>query len=367
MSLPKILILNDTIDLIADGYLSETFSISTQKGFNVGKLVDSEMIFTVKNNNYQFNEDHSKSLLYGVNWRQGSIKVKNRHNDTIWEGYIYDIQPDFQGSAQIIAKSIINQIIEQPIEYESADWETVGDALYNIFDAYSFTNYDSKTLQRTINVLTDNGCYVKCSINKSDNLTLQNAIVKLCEVGCCDYYPWKNNLYIQHWEENKGSIVTDIQESEILDIPQISTLMDNVVNEYSIDHYESGGTPETDSNNNNIMSKSRTLYGTREIPAFDTGPGKQVVFKDSTSAVYIGETYYKRVHLNPVDPIKKPLPIRQVILPINISSNDWVDMQSKFLLNFSDMEWTDKLLEVYGIDYRENENIQYITAQEVTA
>jgi len=365
MANPRVLIFGDSIDLVADGKIDNLKQISELKTFRRDKLIDNQYTFTVKNYDNMFSEDNPVSILHGNDWRYGTVKVYNSNEELIWDGVVEDIQPDFENkTVKFVTKSILTEYMDTTIEYESSTWETAAESAKNILDNYSFENYSESIITQAHDLLDANSCYVMCNILKSDGMTLKNAIEKLAEFSASDAYMSRNQLQFKHWQEYSGGNKIILEEKNIYNLKCVS-LMSEIINDYSIDYYDSDGTPATDALNDNLGSVSRGLYKTKSLGTFDSGINKQIVFKDNTSAVYVGNQYQKRTHKYITVANRNPLPLKQITFDIKMLGQDWVDMESYFKLNFSDMTWTEKLFEVYGITYNENKNMQLITGVEV--
>ena len=82
---------------------------------------------------------------------------------------------------------------------------------------------------------------------------------------------------------------------------------------------------------------------------------KQIVFKDLTSAVYVGETYIKRSNVN-LSTI--PRPLIKIQYDLNIRFRQYIELGSFFKLTFAEEGWTVKIFEVYEL--RRNEDQQNI-------
>ena len=110
--------------------------------------------------------------------------------------------------------------------------------------------------------------------------------------------------------------------------------------------------------NNNIGNISRNYYGVHSLPITNSSTNQQIIYKDLTSAIYIGEGYIKRTHKN-LDTL--PEPLSKIRFNLFADNKEWITLQSYFRLTLPDESWTNKIFEVFEFTIDEdNDNIEVI-------
>lgn len=361
---PQVLYLGrDLFDL---GYVMAIPDIMESKGFGRGKLAPSDFTFEVKNIDNQFSIDNMKSFLNGIQWQYKDIKVYDEDELLIFDGIVQNIHRDHESKiAQIICKDKIFLNRKTSIEYESDDWETSIGASKNIMDTYELA-YDTKSVQNSINQLTNDECYVKVNINKSDNQTLFQAIQKLGIYGCSDTYTHMNKVYQQYWQAYVGGVSINFDYSKKADcprtLPAITTLESSMYNDYSIGYNGDSGTPATDENSNNIGVESRNKYGIQQLSEMRCGDGhNQIYYKDKNSAIVIGEAYIRRSHYKLGINAKV---LQQQVFDVDYSYKKNIELGYYFAMTCADEGWINKVWDIAGIKKNHKKQNINITAWE---
>ena len=164
-----------------------------------------------------------------------------------------------------------------------------------------------------------------------------------------------------HWVPFTGGVSISLNAGErdkFRSLPQVTEIESDIINDYQIGYDGDSDTPATDSDNNNIGNISRDYYGTHSLPETNSGTDQQIVYKDLTSAVYIGEGYIRRTlkNLNTF-----PEPLSKIRFNLFADNKEWIDLQSFFKLTLSDEAWTDKIFEVFEFTIDEdNDNLEVI-------
>jgi hypothetical protein len=301
----------------------------------------------------QFSVGNPRSFLNGSSWQFSPVKFYDDDNVLRFDGIAKDIRRNHQTkSAEIICKDIMFLQRKKAIVYKSADWETAADACKNIMDAEEFTAYDSLTINNSATVLNNANCYVKVNVKKEDNVNLLNIIDKLGQMSASDVYMKGNKVYFQHWTKFAGgtAINLDYGDSRLTprNAPVISTLETAFFNDYSIGYLGDLDTPATDETNNGIGGPSRLRFGVQSKDISSTNSeNNQVIIKDLTSAVYIGETYIRRGH-GSLSPTPSVLLTNNFSLPYSYKEN--IELGSYFNVTFAEEGWIKKTFEVVGIN-----------------
>lgn len=227
-----------------------------------GKLVTNNFTFECNNINGEFNIGSTSSFLSGQNWEYQPIQVIDEDNLIIWDGIVTNIRRnERERKAYIESKSKTYKYTKNPIDYESSDWETPGDAFKNLCDQESFTSYNNTLLQRSITKYTNEECYIKCNFNRSDGLTLFQAWEKISIYGCADIYSktdyilGANEICFDHWQLYYGGSSTSFVQNDLKSLPIINTLDSDIINQYNIGY--DGDTEITDSAGLGAASRSK--------------------------------------------------------------------------------------------------------------
>lgn len=362
---PRILIF-DNIDLYALGYAKDLIRIGEERTFGRSKLMPGDYTIELNNIDDFFSADNPKSIFSGVNWLFSPLLVYNADGALVWDGVIRNIERNHETKmATINSVSALYKFQNVKIDYQSADWETPADALKNIMIAIGFTDYDPASLQASADYHASVGCYLKCNFTSEANVTFQSVAEKLGEYGCADCYCHKNKIVYQVYRPFTGGIKVNLKESDLLEAPIVSVVEDEIINEFDIGYYEDGGTQATDAANNNIGATSRAVYGLHDLPEMRSGSdNSQIIFKDKTSALFIGESYIRRTHALLAT---RARPRQKITTKISIEQKDWIDLNTFFTLSLTDELWMDKVFEIFStnIDY-ESGQIE-IVAYEVLA
>lgn len=340
--------------------ISKSINIEEYKTFHRDYLITNVYTFDVKNIDNLFTPNHPDSFFYGKDYLYMPVVIKNRNNDIIWDGIIQGVERNHDSCiASITTVPAIHKWREYPVVYTSADWETPAAAMSNIFIACGFTDYDTKSILSSSDILDTNSCYCKVTMTEIDGVKLLDCVDLLSEVACADAYSHNGLIYFKHWHPVYTGHIISIGEKNILSMKSVSDGEDNIINDYSIRYDTDGDVPAIDSAHGNIGALSRTRYGTKTGITLDTGRElitddvPQIMFKDTTSAAYIGEQYIKRSH---VDLETNPRPAQIVQMSVSIDYEQYINLDSFIRLTFSRENWTEKLFEVYrfGLDYDRN-------------
>jgi len=214
----------------------------------------------------------------------------------------------------------------------------------------------------SINRFTDNSCYIKCFFGKEDDIIMQQALEKLGEVGCADVFNSFNDIFYKHWVPFSGGAKVSLVESDLKTSVIVSSPDTELINEYRIGYTGDADTPLTDATGGNIGNISREYYGTHELTEMNCRENQEIVFKDITSAQYIGECYIKRLYINLYT---QPRPPHIIQFDLKYTHREWVDLETYFRLTWSDEGWTEKLFEIFRITYDYDRNNIGILAYEV--
>ena len=332
-------------DLYALNYVKEIINIDELKTFQ-SKLIQNNYNMVLNNTNDAFSVDNPVSLFAGSDWRYGPIQIIDDDGEEIWKGVIEDIQRDHKTKlATMSTKNSLVKVMNTKIAYTSADWETTANAARNILDQENYTDYNVASFTSSAATLDSNSCYVKCFFNLEDDITLQQCLEKLAEFGAAYSYAHAGDLYYKHWKPFTGGVKVNLTIADLASPPIVSSSINDLVNDYSIGYEGDKDIPATDLANGNIGSVSRSKFGTHSVREMDGGANSQIVYKDLTSAVYIGETLIRRVHQDLDKSYVKPLTTMAFSLPLK--HQEWVDLETFYRFSFSEEGWTDKLFEVF--------------------
>ncbi len=343
-SYPQVLVAGK--DLYALNYVKEIINIDELKTFRQSKLIQNNYNMVLNNMKDAFSVDNPNSLFAGLDWRYGPIQIIDDDGEEIWKGVIEDIQRDHKTKlATMSTKNSLVKVMNTKIAYTSADWETTANAARNILDQENYTDYNVASFTSSAATLDSNSCYVKCFFNLEDDITLQQCLEKLAEFGAAYSYAHAGDLYYKHWKPFTGGVKVNLTIADLASPPIVSSSINDLVNDYSIGYENDEDIPATDLANGNIGSVSRSKFGTHSVRETDGSANSQIVYKDLTSAVYIGETLIKRVHQDLDKSYVEPLTIMEFSLPLK--HQEWVDLETFYRFSFSEEGWTDKLFEVF--------------------
>jgi len=254
----------------------------------------------------------------------------------------------------------MSKIKKIKVVYESSDWETGPEALINIFAAADppITEYNQKTFQDSINILTAAGALLKLKITAEDNVPLQSIVEQVAEYCAADAYSHLGEIRFKVWQKITGDGAIAINEKNIIKQPITESAINEVINNFSIGYYGDAGIPANDSDNNNLGLKSRARYGERSLPEFSTGDENIIVFKDKTTAVWIGEQYVRRNHRD-IDTI--PLPLITSKLSVEGRLRNYIDLETVIGLTYSDEGFDNEIVEVFKFMRNNDKNIVDLT------
>jgi hypothetical protein len=303
---------------------------------------------TVNNADNFFSVNNPSSLFKDVQWRFTPVTIYDEDGELVWNGVIEDIKRNHgTKTADIITKNSLIQFMNLKVAYTSADWETAAGAAKNILDNAGFTDYNVKSFQDSKNQLENESCYIKVNFEEDDDITLQQAIEKLAEFGCADAFSHVGNIYFKHYRPFTGGIKVNLGIKDIGD-PSVVGGVAVLVNDYRIGYDGDGGTPATDANSNDIGANSRAKFGTQSLREMGGGTDDQIVFKDKTSATYIGECHIRRVH---IDLDKVTVKLReQASFQVPIKHDEWIDLETYFSITLSDEGWNEEPFEIFDFD-----------------
>ena len=362
MANPQVIVAG--IDLWDKGYVKDFRSVSQQKSYQKDKLTTNSYSFEARNFDDFFSINNNDSIFVGTDWLYEDVLIKDRNSVTIWDGVLTGITRNHDTKiATIHSRDKLFTLRNRIIEYESSDWETIGDAFVNLCTQEGFTTYEKKIAADSIINYTANSCYVKVNINLSDKLTFQQACEKFGEYGNANVFMYNNIMYFDHWVPFSGTADITITDD---DFKKKAIVYDNekdMINDYSIGYYSDNDVPATDLNTDNIGINARNRYGTKSLPELRSSEG-QIIFKDKPSASYIGQGAIKRSVANYS---KQARPIIGAQFDLFVSKfRDFIDLNTYASITFSDEEWNNKVFEInsFGID-EESDTIS-ITVFEAT-
>lgn len=343
MALPQVLL--NGVDIYQD-YVKSIEDVTEDKTYDKLKLITNVYNLPVINYNNYFSINNVRSPFNNTNWLYMPLEIIDENNDYIWIGDVTKFIRDHASiDGQVQSKDRLFRYRDNIIEYESADWETGADVLRNIFAQIGFTNYSVGELQRSIDILEDAGCYMVANFNESSKTTLRNVIEKIGIYSNCYTYTHNGVLYCQHYTfPNTKTASFTVTPADMRKLPAVEEDESGIYNDYSIGHAEDGGTPETDTANNNIGEISRARYGTIQYPEMRTGDGNQIIYKNAASAVYIGEGKIRRGHKNlSTDP--KPLTV--IDFEIDDGFKNRITLDTVHGMTLPQESWTNKNFQVF--------------------
>jgi hypothetical protein len=361
---PVIKVLDE--DIFALGKVNDVINVNEMKTFKKSKLITNTYNIPVDNKDDYFSVGKPGSNFHGANWRYTSVPVYNSDGNKIWEGALFDIERNhIRKTATLVCKNTYFSFRNQIINYQSSTWETGATAFKNICDSVGFTKYNVASINTSDAQLDTNSCYLKCDITTDDGDTFIKVIEKLAELSNAYLYVHNDELYFVHWVPFTGGISVNLNGNNkgvLNKAPMVSSPEREIINDYSIDYYESGKNPATDSNSNNIGLKSRNKFGRYALPTFRTGSNEQIVFKDKTSAIYIGEGYIKKTNKN-YD--TNPEPKERIEFSLFADNDEWLDLQSFFNFTFDEEGYSNTTFETFEFDINEDKDEIKIVAYRV--
>lgn len=342
------LIVLDRFDLIEEGKVQNLINVNEKKTFRKSKLITNTYSFNCDNDDDFFSVNKPSSVFHGSNWRYSLIKAFDPDNNKIWEGIILDILRDHERKkARIICKNTFFTYREEIVDYQSSAFETGAAAFKNICDAVGFTKYNIKSINDSDAQLDAAGSKLKCVFNIEDGVKFMEAISKVAEYSNADLYVHNDELYLKHFQPFTGGVTITIEgdrKGELRKAPAVSAPEKDIINDYSIDYDGSNEIPATDVNSNNIGLLSRNKFRTKKLPGFRTGSGGQIIFKDKTSATYIGESYIKETNRNWDT---RPEPPAKNIFSVPFDYRKLIVLGTFFRFNFAEEGWEDKIFETF--------------------
>ena len=361
---PHVFMINYNNDLYAEGRLIEFPIVTEEKTFGRDKIISNEMVLRVRNDDNYFSVNNRKSPFGSHPWKYAKLLVYNFQGDLIWDGLIVDIKRIHEGKvAEITSQDSLAQFLSKRLLYTSADWETPADAVLNIFAAVGITNYNNTSLNRAKKKYVAGGCYIKCDFSQGDAITVLGALERLGEFGVADCFFSRNTFFFSHnvvFESRK--IPKILVDSDFMEAPTVSFGQSDMKNEYAIRYVGDAEVAATDVANGNIGASSRNLYGTQDVSEINGAENQQIMIRDKTAAVYIGECYIRRTHLNLGN---NPMPPQWVDFTVDIRHRNDLDVNSYFRMTYADEDWNEKLCEIFMIEKNEDANYIRVTALEV--
>jgi len=353
---PRVIILG-RYDLIERKYLKNILNLNEKKTFRKGKLITNEFTFDVDNYDDFFSVEKSGSGLHGTNWRYSTIEVYNEDNIKTWEGIIIDILRIHKTKkAKVFCKNSFFSFRKDIVNYQSSDWETGATAFKNICDSVNFEKYNEKAWGKSNDRLTDENCLLKCNFNTEDSVNFMDAVKKVAEYSNADLYVHLDELYFEHWQEFSGGVTITIEgdrRGEFKRSPEVDSPDKDIINDFAIDYDESGETPATDSNSDNIGEASREKFRIRLLPGFRTGSNGQIIFKDKISAKYIGNSYIRKTNRNLET---NPEPPTRAKFSIFSRYKRHITLGTYFRVNFSEESWDEKNFETFEFTINEEKD-----------
>jgi hypothetical protein len=362
MADPKIIILDD-FDIFAAGHVDKIINVVEEKTFSRDKLINSEFSLTVKNYKNFYSVDNPDSYFKDIKWRYKSLKIYNSDGDLIWDGIIRNITRDHEsGTAKIITISKLHKKWNQKIIYSSSADETPATAAQNIMDTYGI-DYDTASMQRSIDVLDTNSCYVRVNITEEDSVTVMAAIEKLAEFGCADAFTSFGKVFFKHWTVFAGGVKVNIKEKELKTRPFVTDTESEIINQFQIYYSGDAGTPITDTNNIGSVSKSEEYFGEHDLPGFTSaGIDSQIYYTSLVGAQYVGECYINRTHINVGTEPRAPWLIN---FSLKGTNENWIDLETYFTITFGAESWDKKVFELFRTEINYNDNSVKLVAIEV--
>jgi hypothetical protein len=353
-------------DLVEEGKVKNLININEKKTFRKTKLITNTYSFECDNDDDFFSVTKPGSIFHGSNWRYSLIQAFDPDNNKIWEGVILDILRDHERKkARLICKNTFFTFRKEIVNYESSGWETGAAAFKNICDAVGFTKYNMKAYLDSNAQLDAAGCYLKCFFNTEDGMPFMEAISKVAEYSNADLYVHNDELYFVHWQPFTGGVTITIEgdrKGELRKAPIVSQPEKDIINDFSIDYDGSDETPATDANSNNIGEASRTKFGIKKLPGFRTSSSGQIVFKDKTSATYMGESYIKETNRNWDT---QPEPPQKNMFSVAFDYRKLITLGTFFRFNFSEEGWENKIFETFEFTKSEEGDEIKIVAYDV--
>ena len=343
--------MNPEIFILGENIFSRTLdflNVNEMKTFQKSKLITNTYTIPLKNEDDFFTVNNSKSIFNGSNWRYSTVTVNNGDGNKIWEGAIFDIKRNHRNkTADIICKNTYFNFRNDIINYQSSTWESGAAAFKNICDAIGFTKYNVASVNASDSQLVDNGCKLKVDIRTEDGKTFIQTVETLAELSNAYLYVHNDELFFVHWQPFTGGITTTINGNRrgvLKEAPIVTSPENEIINEYSIDYYESGKVPATDANSNVIGLKSRNKFGDYPMSTFRTGSNQQFVFMDKQSAIYIGEGYMKKTNRNLET---EPEPPERNEFVLFADNDEWINLQSFFAFSFEEESWNEQVFETF--------------------
>ena len=356
MADPRVLVYGK--DLWALGLVTALPKVKEKKTYRRDLLISNNYNIPVINTNDIFSIGNPKSFLNGITWLYGEVEVFGTSGEKIWQGVVTNIPRNHENKTAVIeTKSSMYQLRKRKLSYTSSDWETQATAFRNICDQEGFTNYNKQSVTVSESKLDAASCYIKCQFDLEDNINFMEVIQKLGDYSNSDVYSHGFEVYFQHWTSFTGgvSVFLNTESREIgkkfKTVPNVSPDHSIMINDYSIGYDGDGGTPATDSNSNNIGLISRNRYGTFALPETKSDANAQIIFKDKTSAIYVGESNIKRTHK---DYATNPMPPDKINFSLYADHKDYIDLTTFLKLTFPDEGWTNKTFELFEFDIDED-------------
>ena len=344
-------------DLYKLGLVTKLPLVKEKKTYRRDLLIANSYDIPVINTSDLFSIGNEKSFLNGITWLYGDIEIYGTNEEKLWEGVVIDIPRNHVNKTAILkTKSKMYQLRKRKIAYTSSGWETAATSFKNICDQEGFTNYNSQSVTTSENRLDSAECYIKCQIDLEDNINFMEIIQKLGDYSNSDVYSHGYEVYFQHWISFTGGVSIYLDtESRILrkkfkSVPIVSANSNILINDYSIGYDGDLGIPATDSNSNDIGLVSRNRYGTQSLPETKSDANAQIIFKDKTSAIYLGESNIKRTHKN-YD--TNPMPPEKINFSLYADHKDYIDLNTFLKLTFPDEGWTEKTFELFEFNLSE--------------
>jgi hypothetical protein len=361
MSTPQVLILGK--DIYSE-YVQKLQNITKAKTFDKMTLISNEFKLPVLNRNNQFSVNNPISMFHGIDWLYTPIEIIDSDNETDWKGDIIRIPRDHKSAkALIVSKDSYYKFRDEIIEYESADFEYGVEAFKNICDIVGYTDYNMLTYQKSYNILEAAECKIKCNFNKSSNVNFQHAINHIARYSNAYVYNNNNEMYFKVWEYHSGEVNFSVENDDIKSKCKVDEDINSLYNDYSISYYDDMGTPATDSANNNIGLISRNKHKDKTF-VLRGDNNSQIIFKDLTSAVYIGEGKIRRVHKNL---LTNPKPLSYIDFELYKDFESRLTINSYFKLTINREGWENNIMEPFKFTISQDKNDITIKAFEVAS
>ena len=266
---------------------------------------DTEIEFSVANTKNWCTLTNTNSIFCGNPLSDFDLKViSTKTGEIIISGNISSIQPiDSFVKARIGIKAD-NHNLDKYLTKSYIDM-TLDDLLYTLAADYSISLNDAN-----LKSLEEVQAEYHYSIWSTDDgkLKVGEVLQQMAETLGIWIYTIQGKVYLANYlMPNEPGYRGLIKEYDILTSEQ-SYQYNDIINQYNIKYYLSQEQPATDTDNNNVGKRSRTIYGERATKEIDASQQNNFVIMTKEGAIKAGENYIKR-YIAPVLTVKIELPI----------------------------------------------------------